>query len=148
MNNSGNFSENLNELMLLSNDIKSDILGKEINVSGQTVRAWCNNTQEILLSHLISLANYFNCSIDFLTGRSDVILDFQPIDSCPKFYYSLRNVMNIKGISRYNLTKKNKIIMDSYLTRWQNGADVHLSSLITLADYLDCSIDFLIGREN
>jgi transcriptional regulator with XRE-family HTH domain len=53
--------------------------------------------------------------------------------------------MKEKQITRYNLVK-NTNIYDSYFSNWKNGSDVNILTLIRLADYLDCSIDYLVGR--
>ena len=78
MKNNPNFSERLKELMYDCGDIKSERLGAEIGVSGQSVRGWCEGTQSISLSHLLKLADYFNCSLEFLLARSDIECDYTP----------------------------------------------------------------------
>ncbi len=64
----------------------------------------------------------------------------------PNFYGRLREIMGEKGVSRYKLVKDNKIY-DSYFSNWKNGANPHILTLIMLADYLDCTIDYLVGRD-
>ena len=44
-------------------------------VSDETVRRWKNGERDILLSQLVKLADYFQCSLDFLAGRSETVLD-------------------------------------------------------------------------
>lgn len=36
----------------------------------------------------------------------------------------------------------------NYVNSIANGKDVGYQSLVTIADYLGCSVDFLLGREN
>ncbi len=145
MDNFSSFSERLKELMFEKN-IKSQQLGANLGISGQTIRAWCEGTQNILLSNAVALANYFNCSLDFLFGRNECVLDFQP-KPCPAFYPQLRLVMQEKGITRYFMTKNSKI-KDSYFTTWKSGSDPHIFSIITIADYLGVTLDYLVGRES
>lgn len=54
--------------------------------------------------------------------------------------------MNEKKVSRYELVKNTRIY-DSYFSNWKIGADIHILTLVLLAD-LDCSIDYLIGSDN
>jgi transcriptional regulator with XRE-family HTH domain len=139
-----NFKERLNDLMVEA-QIKSDQLGKAIGVSGQTIRAWCDDSQSILLSNIIKLADYFHCSIDYLVGISDSTAEYAA-KQYPPFYDRLRKVMEEKGKTRYRMTKESKI-KDSYFTTWKSGSDPHILSVIEVAKYLDVTIDYLIGRE-
>lgn len=139
-----NFKERLNDLMF-ERQIKSDQLGKAIGVSGQTIRAWCDDNQSILLSNIIKLADYFHCSIDYLVGISDSTAEFEA-KQYPPFYDRFRQVMEEKGKTRYKMTKESKI-KDSYFTTWKSGSDPHILSVIEVANYLDVTIDYLIGRE-
>lgn len=144
MNIMSNFKERLNDLMV-EEQIKSDQLGKAIGVSGQTIRAWCDDSQSILLSNIIKLADYFHCSIDYLIGISDSTTEYTA-KQYPPFYDRLRKVMEEKGKTRYRMTKESKI-KDSYFTTWKSGSDPHILSVIEVAKYLDVTIDYLIGRE-
>ena len=138
------FSQMLKELMA-EQGIKSDKLGKAIGVSGQTVRAWCDGTQQISLSNLVKTADFFHCTTDYLVGHAVYDADFSP-KPCPPFYESLRKVMAEQNVTRYRLTTESEI-KDAYLTNWKRGADPYLTSLIYLADYLGVSIEHLIGRD-
>lgn len=145
MDNLSKFSERLKDLMFEANDIKSEQLGKAIGISGQTIRAWCDGSQSIFLSKAVRLADYFHCSLEYLVGRSDTLLDFT-IKPCPPFYDQFRAVMKERGATRYRMAKESKI-KDSYFTTWKEGSDPHILSVITVADYLDVTIDYLVGRE-
>lgn len=46
-------------------------LAKAIGVSDTAVCKWENQDSEPKLSYIIKLADYFNCTADFLIGRSD-----------------------------------------------------------------------------
>ena len=46
-------------------------LAKAIGVSDTAVCKWENQIAEPKLSYIVRLADFFNCSADFLTGRSD-----------------------------------------------------------------------------
>ncbi|MEG1711411.1 MAG: helix-turn-helix transcriptional regulator [Clostridia bacterium] len=139
-----NFSESLKELMD-NNNLSCEKLGDIIGVTKEAVRLWKNGKSNISLTHLIKLADYFHCSIEFLIGRSQTFIDYAP-KACDTFYTSLQSVMKEKSITRYNVVKNTKIY-DSYFTNWKNNAVPNILTLVTLADYSDCTIDYLIGRE-
>ena len=139
------FGDRLKELMDRSG-IKSDALGRAVSVSGQTVRAWRAGKQTITRTRLIALARYFGCTLDFLAGRSDDDTPRYIPRTPPPFYENLRAVMKECGVSWYRVTHYTAI-KDSYFTGWSRGCDPRLDSLIALADYLDVTIDRLVGLE-
>ena len=138
------FGERLVELMFYDN-IKSEQLGEKLKMSGETIRRYCKGKSGINLSNLVKLADYFRCSIEFLIGRADEQLDFM-LRPAVHFPTRLREVLKENGHSRYSLDKKSKF-KDSYLTNWDKGSEPNIFTLIELADFLDCSIDYLIGRD-
>lgn len=145
MENKNEFHERLSELMI-EKGVNTVSLASALGVSDETVRRWKNGQRDILLSQLVKLADYFQCSLDFLAGRSDAVLDY-PVKEMPPFYDSLRAVMAEKGITRYKLVK-DLPIYDGYFTNWKKGKSPNILTLILLADYLDVSIDYLVGRDH
>ena len=144
MENKNVFHERLTELMI-EKGVNTVSLASAVGVSDETVRRWKNGERDILLSQLVKLADYFQCSLDFLAGRSDTALDYQVMEM-PLFYDSLRAVMKEKGVTRYRLVK-DLPIYDGYFTNWKKGKSPNILTLILLANYLDVSIDYLVGRE-
>ncbi len=62
------FGKILKELRL-EKGIGQEQLSAEIHVSKGIVSLWENGLREPVMSNLIALADYFNVSIDYLTGR-------------------------------------------------------------------------------
>ena len=137
------FNERLNEL-IITNEIKPEILAREIGVALKTIYEWKAGTQQITCSNIISLSNFFNCTIDYLAGRNDDPLNFTPLVP-PPFNIAIRSLMEKLKISTYKLQKETKY-NGSYFVRWKNGQEPYLDTLIDLADYFHCSIDELVGR--
>lgn len=106
---------------------------------------WRNNAKYMQLSQNVNIANYFTCSLDFLVGRSDNILDFQP-QICPSLYPYFRELLKSKGITQ-NQTNIDTRIKSSHFVDWKNGSDPHILSLFGLANYLNITLDVLIRRE-
>lgn len=65
-----NFSERLKDLRK-EKKVNQIMLADEIHVSKGIISLWENNLREPTLSNLVALADYFNVSLDYLTGRSD-----------------------------------------------------------------------------
>ena len=131
--------------LLIIKEISNNTFAKSIGVNVSTVSRWKNSTKFMRLSQIVKIADYLDCSIDFLVGRSDTVLDFQP-QKCPPFYAHLRELLTKKGISRNKINNETQI-KSSHFVDWKNGADPHILSLIELANYLDITLDALVGRE-
>ena len=145
MDEQATLGERLSELMYQRNMTSAD-LAEKLNVTPQTVNRWKRGEKLMLLSNLVATANLFRCSLEFLTGRNDnFILDFIP-QKCPPFYQRLRQLMSEKGITRAKVIEETNI-KSAHFYLWRKGADVKIPALIELADYLDVSLDYLVGRE-
>lgn len=63
------FCSNLKELRL-SKNLTLEQLGKTFSVTKQTVSRWENGNRLPPLDVVVSLADYFDVSLDYLVGRS------------------------------------------------------------------------------
>lgn len=64
------FSQKLEELMQ-DKGIKQAELAKAIDVTCQAISLWLLGKREPLMSSLIKLAEYFECTVDYLVGRKE-----------------------------------------------------------------------------
>lgn len=144
MNNFVKFNETLSELM---SDEKMDNKGlaKAINVNVTAVCRWRREATKIYLSNIISICDYFHCSLEYLFDRTDTKLDYIP-HMRPPFYERIRAIMIEKGITRYQMTTESKF-KESYFHRWKNGSEPQIPTLIELADYFGITLDYLVGRD-
>ena len=98
-----------------------------------------------VFSGLIKLVEYFDCSADFLLGLSEYSKEggyLPPLD----FAKRLREVMKENSVTQYALEKKTKISGD-IVYKWLNGiTKPSIENLVKLAEYIDCSVDYLLGR--
>ena len=139
-----NISKRIKELMK-ENEINSEELSRIINVSSSVILRWTKKDTSLFLSNLIKLSDYFKCSIEYLSGRKNYEESWKS-KPAPMFSIRLREVLSNKAISVYKIIKDTKL-SSACFEKWFNGTEPTLSSLIILSDYLDCSIDFLVGRE-
>lgn len=137
------FGDRLNELILESR-MTLEQLADAIGVTLPTVYEW-KAGKHLFYSNLIKLCDCLNCSIDFISGRSDTILDFNP-QTPPPFPQAVRAMMKQRNITSYRLRKETRYD-GSYFARWDRGAEPYLNTLVELADYFECTIDQLVGRE-
>jgi len=139
------FSERLTELMFEDNNITTDKLGEKLGLRGSSIRIWRSGRSNPSLQYAILLAEYFNCSLDYLLGRIDNDITFTPQELLP-FHISLTTILKEKNLSWYKVVGDTNISKTS-MQAWRKGSVPLLPILIELADYLDVSIDYLIGRE-
>lgn len=141
------FSERLKELMDEKN-IDAKTIANSLNLSStSTIYMWRNDNKSILVDNAIKLADIFNCSLDYLVGRSD---DYGSgiYNSCPVFGERLKIVLKEQNSSQNKLLKFANISAKS-LNNWLNNKGIpHIESAIKISDYLNINLDYLVGREN
>lgn len=98
------------------------------------------------LSNAIKIADYFLSSLDFLFGFDSQYTkrNYKIIDSPSS---RVKKAIDDSKMSRYQICKSTKID-ESQLLRWYSGQQIPtLVSLINLAKFFNCSLDYLAGRE-
>ena len=120
-------------------------LARELNTSRFVIHKWLVVAKDMRFSALIKLADYFNCSVEYLCGKTDVYLGYVPKE-LPKFSDRLKEVLAECNISSYKLCKDTKI-MSTQLHQWTYHTRPMLNNLEIIAEYLGVTIDYLIGRD-
>lgn len=137
------FSQNLSDLLfdnILSVKTFSEKLGFNLSECYKYLR------KEYLpcLANIIKIADYFECSIDYLLGLEEA--NNLKFSQTPPFDRTFGKLLEDKNLTRYQLNKHTKIsnsrIDDCYHGRRLPSID----NLIILAKYFDCSIDTLLAR--
>ncbi len=99
------------------------------------------------VSNLIKIADYFSRSTDFLLGREedDRTLTFK---ICPPFSERLEFLKKHYGCTSYKIYMQAGITKSRYYD-WKNGKRVPaVENVIKLAEFFDCRVDFILGRES
>lgn len=139
------FSDVLCELMDEKGVMPQDIQNYLDDTSISKIYAWMEGRNMPLVDNLIKLADFFNCSIEYLIGRTQDVGSgkFQP---AVPFDIQFRKILKEKKVSQYRLLK-DKIISCGNIDFWLNKKKIpSVSSVIKLADYLQVDIDYLLGR--
>lgn len=138
-------SERIKELME-ENNLSSYKLEKKIGVDSARIRGWTQKNRSLRISALILLADYFKCSLEYLVGRIDNEDGEFISKPCPPFMPRFEALLKERKIKIYHLTENSRIT-DKHIYIWRRGSEPSLSSLLAIADYLKCTLDFLVGRE-
>lgn len=146
MNNLSNFSEALNELMTLNN-LTELSLAEKTGIPVSCISLYVRGVQTPYLENILILADYFNCSIDYLLGFTDTYTP-KVYNECPIFAERFRYLLKHYGF-RDSKFYKDKQISKSCFYEWKSGKSVPtLDNLIKLAKIFNCTVDYLLGRED
>lgn len=137
------FVERLKELMQLSgyNQVQ---LGKLASITHTNISDFLSEKHLPSYDNLIKLCTIFNCSIEYLLGRTD--FSEEKLYLVEDFPTRLRQILKENKVSQEKLKRELKI-SGSVLFKWITGRNKPSTvNLIRLADYFDCTIDYLLGR--
>lgn len=146
MINLSKFAERLDGLMFEHN-LNGKQLACVTGINSTTVTRYLNCKHVPSVKNLVILADYFNCSTDFLLGleEENQSLKFKPQ---PPFKDRIVELVKYCNLSEYAFYKKFAIPESSYF-EWKGGfSEPTLETVKKLADKLDRRVDFIIGREN
>ena len=140
-----NFSETLNDL-LQENNLTAQNFASQLGVSTTTICRYLNDKHSPKLSAIVMLADFFNCTSDYILGLEHYS-NVSSFNKCPPFGERLHKIITERSYTPYRFCKEAKILQSNY-SKWKNGKSEPTSlSLIKIAKFLDCSVDYLIGRE-
>ncbi|MBQ7370211.1 MAG: helix-turn-helix domain-containing protein [Clostridia bacterium] len=110
------------------------------------------NISDFLLgNHLPSYENFvkllyvFQCSADYLLGLTEIHVE-EVLHPVLPFGMRLLSLLNARGVSQERL-KRELPVSGSVLYKWVHEKSApSVESLLRLAEYFECSVDYLIGR--
>ncbi len=139
-----NFAENLAELMTERN-LNAPALAKILKMDRSNVTRYLRGLRLPVFHGFVAIAEYFNVSADVLLGRTDYASETEFFPVLP-FGERLRQVMNETNTTQYRI-ERNLNISGSSMYNWLFNKTVPtVESLVKLADYMDVSVDYLLGR--
>lgn len=96
--------------------------------------------------YMITLADYFCCSLDYLLGLDDNDYS-QQYAQCPPFGTRLVQLYQKYNTNEYRVMKDTNISRTS-LHDWRYNTRVpSIANLIQLAQHFGCTLDYLVGRD-
>ena len=64
-------------------DKSQNDIAEILNISRQHYSLYERGERELPMHHFITLANYYNVSLDYLAGRTDTLIKFNQIPNIP-----------------------------------------------------------------
>lgn len=139
------FGERLGEL-LFEKRLNEKQFAEKLGICVSSVSVYLQGKSMPTVASLVKMADYFNCSTDFLLGREEEnkSVKFRP---CPPFSEQLLFLKKHFKCSAYQIYHNTNIAKSSYY-EWLSGeSQPLLDNIIKLAEHFDCSVDFILGRE-
>ena len=137
-------SKNLLALMKEHN-LTASALGEKLGTHRTNITRYLQGKRLPSYSLFIKIVEYFNVSADVLLGRLDYcdIQKFQPVQP---FGAMLHKVLDETHTSQYEL-QKNLHFSSATTHAWLNNIRIpSVKHLEQLADYMDVTVDYLLGR--
>ncbi len=149
MTNLSKFAETLDELIFEQNTkakLDAKTLAENLGVRGSTITRYLREERVPTLKNLVLLADYFNCTTDYLLGRENENF-YHAFKRCPPFHEQFCFILEYYSYSPFQFSKEAKI-HQSRVYAWKTGKRIpSLDNIIKIADFFQCSVDFVIGRE-
>jgi transcriptional regulator with XRE-family HTH domain len=138
--------ERIKELMFDHNKTVID-LSSDLNIEASLIYRCLRGEGLLQTVYLFKLADYFSCSLDFLLGSEDEMYSISLLQY-PPFGDRLVQIYNQKSLTEYRVMKDTNISR-ARLHDWRCNLRLPTpDNLIILAQYFDCSLDYLVGRTN
>lgn len=140
------FAERFKELTEDTN-LTHEEIAKIAGCGHGSISRWKNGTCLPTLKNIIRVTAYFNCSIDFLLNRKETP-EINSVALVSSFGERLKSSAKAKHKTLYAVSV-DLTMNDVNIYRWANGqSEPNVYYLIMLANYFNCSVDYLIGRKD
>ena len=144
MSNAIKLPEILKELMEEHNLTQME-LSVKTGIPDGNISNYLSNVYTPNFENFVKLLYHFNCSADYLLG----LVEFPPneiLHPVLPFHERLRAILKEKKMSQNQLRLRLEA-STSVMYKWTSGKSFPLlESLVRIANALDCSVDYLIGR--
>ena len=128
-------------------EINTPMLAERIQLEHSAISKFLNGDRIPSTQTLVTLADYFHCTTDYILGLSDVLNDCT-FQQRPPFHKQLDYLLEVFHTTKYRIEKETKLSVDT-VNNWHKGKyEPNVESLVRLAKYFKCSVDFVLGRES
>ena len=121
-------------------------LAKELGIARSTMFELMRGAFLPSTRVLILLAERFRCSADYLLGLVELPKDTE-FQAVMPFSVRFREALALFSVTQYRL-EKDTGLSGSIVYGWLSGRSApSVESLVRLAEYFGCTVDYLLGRE-
>lgn len=138
------FSSTLREI-IEEQDLTIEQLSNQLKISESTIYMWLTQQRLANIEYLIKISNHFHCSIDYLLGLSNENKHCEPIENID-FFARLQMLLDTKSIGVREFNKALGLSSRS-ITQWRYGVIPKTYTVVRIAMFFGCTVDFILGRE-
>ena len=140
------FSERLEDL-IRDKGMDNKTFAREVGVPESCISYFINSLRMPTITTLVKIADYFNCSADYVLGITENTNSSFKV--CPPFSERLQYLIEFYKYPSPKSFRKDLNLSKSRFNEWLKGARVpSLDNIIKISEGLECSVDFVLGREN
>lgn len=137
------FVETLKDVLIEKNMTIKD-LSKYLTIPERTLYDIKNYNPTI--KTVLKIVYYFSSSLDYFEQKHDIFLCNYIKNYKILFYENLIYQIKKQNLSQTKLCHDINISISCF-KRWKHGVLPNYDNLITICNYLDCSIDEILGRK-
>jgi len=140
------FAERLKDFMI-EKDVDTTALIDIAKVNRTSVNNYLAGNRFPSIDALVRIADKFECTTDYLLGISDNN-EKTAFKECPPFNERLQYLFKNSDKTKADLQRKSNIA-ESAIYYWLNGKHKpQVYDLVKIAEFFECSVDFVLGRGN
>ncbi len=140
------FNVRLGELIEDNYSSKKEFIEKVEFLNAKNLGRWLNNEVKPSCKIFTQLADLFNCSMEYLLGRTEEI-GTGKYNNIKPFDVQLKKIMKEKNISQYKMNNDG-VSNPSHFNKWfKLKSEPQIETIIKLADYFGVTVDYMLGRE-
>lgn len=139
------FSKKLTDL-INEKDISISKLAEKLNTAKSVVSYWKNGKSLPQLDKALCLKAFFNCSLDYLFGSTD-FEDVSQAKQISTFDKQLRRILKDRKITREKFLTDLNMSNNNFNSWYKVKSNPRMDTIVKIADYLQVSIDYLVGIE-
>ena len=125
--------------------LKPSEIAKQTGLSASVISRIINCERMPSYETLIILADFFNCSVDYLVGKKEDLNEIT-FKKCPPFNEQLEFLLKYFNRTKYRFEKETGISEET-INRWCKGKyKPTVDNILTIANTYNCSVDFILGR--
>ena len=140
-----NLSENLKELVA-ERGLTQTSLAEAMNTCSSKMSSYITGKRAPNYDTFVALVEFFHCSADFLLGLKEYPCEEESYKPSQSFSERMRAILRETGTSQYLFIKQTKISWGVFYNWLTGKSKPSIDNLIKVAQYFDCSVDFILGR--
>ena len=131
-----------------NNNLTQQDLANILNISRSTYSMWESSNDSFPIKRLIDLGNYFNVSIDYIFGFTNIMQYENSSKDCnlKESGKRLKNIRKENGLTQVNLAKILNIAPTMIVEYEHGNYIISLNTLYAICKKYNISADYLLGR--